>query len=269
MHAYVINLARSVERRAHITAELKKTGLDYEIVTAVDGRELDLSDPAIVDPALASKTVSMAGAAGCAMSHLNAYKKMIADGLDAALVLEDDVILPADLGSLADAVADQLAGPEVVLLSYSTPYPPFKLSREGSVNLPSARLLALPVDINQWLMSSGAYIITREACERMVKFLLPVRMHADSWQFFYREGLLDRVRCVVPLPVIKNPRLASTIGSYSLGSGVRGRLAGPFMRRKIPLLHQALSYRRQRIFHRWNRSELVEMPFIEKPSRLE
>ena len=52
MHAYVINLARSLDRRAHITAELKKTGLDYEIITAVDGRDLDLRDPTIVDPSL-------------------------------------------------------------------------------------------------------------------------------------------------------------------------------------------------------------------------
>ena len=52
MHAYVINLARSLDRRAHITAELKKTDLDYEIITAVDGRDLDLRDTTIIDPSL-------------------------------------------------------------------------------------------------------------------------------------------------------------------------------------------------------------------------
>jgi hypothetical protein len=41
------------------------------------------------------------------------------------------------------------------------------------------------------------------------------------------------------------------------------------MHRKIPLLHQALGYRRQRIYRQRSRSELVDMPFIEKPSRLE
>jgi glycosyl transferase family 25 len=268
VHAYVINLARSVDRRAHITAELKKTGVDYEITTAVDGRELDLSDPAIVVPSLATKTVSMVGAAGCALSHLNAYKKIIADGLDAALVLEDDVILPSDLGILADAVADHLTGAEVVLLSYSTPYPPCKLSREGSIRLPSSRRLALPIDINQWLMSSGAYIITREACERMIDCVLPVRVPTDDWRFFYREGALDRVRCVTPVPAPNNYKLVSTIGSYTLGSGLRARLLWPLVNHKIPVLYQALSYRRQRIQRRWSRSELVDMPFMEKPSRL-
>src|SRR5215469_4062057 len=98
MHAYVINLARSTDRRAHITAELKKTGLDYEIVTAVDGRELDLSDPALIDPSMPYIDPSLpivdtglaAGSAGAALSHLSVYRKIIADGLDKALVLEDD-----------------------------------------------------------------------------------------------------------------------------------------------------------------------------------
>jgi glycosyl transferase, family 25 len=275
VHSYVINLARSLDRRAHITAELKKAALDYEIITAVDGRDLDLGDRTIIDPSLPYIDPSLpvvdsglaAGTAGCALSHLSVYKKIIADGLDEALVLEDDVMLPADLASLSEAVAYQLAGAEVALLSYDSP-DPCMMSLEGSIHLSSSRALALPIDISQ-PRSTGAYIITREACERMFKSLLPVRVQADSWWFFYREGLLDRVRCVVPQPVLKSPKFTSMIGSYSLRNGVRGRLVGPLVRRKIPLLHQALCYRRQRILRQWGRSELVDVPFKEKPSRLE
>jgi glycosyl transferase, family 25 len=274
VHAYVINLARSRDRRAHITAELKKTGLDYEIITAIDGRDLDLRDPTIVDPSLPFLDPSLpvvdiglaAGTAGAALSHLSVCRKIIADGLDEALVLEDDVMLPADLGSLADAVADQLTGAEAALLSYDS-RGPCQMSLEGSIQLPSSRVLALPIDVRQ-PHSGGAYLITREACERMIKCMLPVRVQADAWWFFYKEGVLDRVRCVVPLPVRKNPKLTSTIGSYSLGSGVRARLVGPLVHHKIPFLYQALCYRRQRIYRQWSRAELVDIPFIEKPSRL-
>ena len=48
MRAYVINLARSPERRASITAQLTKYDVDFEIVEAVDGRELDLEDAAVI-----------------------------------------------------------------------------------------------------------------------------------------------------------------------------------------------------------------------------
>ena len=267
MRAYVINLARSRDRRAYITTEMKKAGLDYEIVTAVDGRDLDLRDPSRIDPSFLAKIVCPSGSAGAALSHLSVYEKIIESGLDKALVLEDDVILPADIASLADAVADQLAGAEVALLSIDSP-DPCKMSVQDTIGLPCARMLALPINVCQ-PRSAGAYIITREACERMVKSVLPVRVQADTWWFFYREGLLDRVRCVVPLPVLKNPMFTSTIGSYSLGDGVRARLVGPLMRSKIPLLQHVLIYRRQRIYRQWARSELVDMPFIEKPSRLE
>ena len=267
MRAYVINLARSLDRRAHITAELKKTGLDYEIITAVDGRDLDLHDSATIDPAFLTEIVCAAGSAGAALSHLSAYRKIIADGVDKALVLEDDVMVPADLASLADAVAGQLTGAEVALLSVDCP-DPCRMSREGSIPLPSGRLLALPIDVHQ-PRSGGAYIITREACERLVKCALPLRVQADTWWFFYREGILDRVRCVVPFSVAKNPKFTSTIGIYSLGDGLRARLVGPVMRLKIPVLDHFFRHRRQRIFDQWGQSEFADTPFIEKPSRLD
>jgi glycosyl transferase, family 25 len=268
MHAYVINLARSLDRRAYITAELRKIGLDYEIITAVDGNNLDLHDSTIIDPSLIARSSFPAGTAGCALSHLRAYQKIVTDGLGEALILEDDVRLPADLGTVVGAVARHLTGAEVALLNYGS-FPPdiCKISLEGSVDLPSSRLLALPIDVSK-LVNAGAYVITREACKRMNESVLPIRATADDWGFFYKEGVLDRVRCVLPLPVAKNPKFESTIGLYSLGNGVKARLVGPLVRHKIPLLHQVILYRRQRILRRWDRSEIVDMPFIEKPSRL-
>src|SRR5271156_7071472 len=112
MHAYVINLARSKDRRAHITAELQRARLDYEVITAVDGRTLDLSGSTLIDPSLASRCEFPAGTVGCALSHFHVYQKILEDGRDRALVLEDDVTLPADLNDLVDEVAGHLTGAE-------------------------------------------------------------------------------------------------------------------------------------------------------------
>ncbi|HZR51158.1 MAG TPA: glycosyltransferase family 25 protein [Streptosporangiaceae bacterium] len=266
MHAYVINLARSTDRRAHMVAELRNANLDYEFVDGIDGAELDLHDPATIDPALFDRSQWPAGMAGCALSHLRIYQKMITDGLDTALVLEDDVTLPGDLNGLADALVEHLAGAELVLLNYDSK-DSCKMSREGAVDLPGSRRLVLPIDIRQPGSSAG-YVITREAAKRMSDSVLPVRVSPDDWWFFYREGALDRVRCVTPLPVAKSARFESTIGLYGLGKGIKGRLLEPLVRRKVPVLHQAISYRRQLIYRQMTRSELVDTPFVEKPSRL-
>lgn len=268
MRAYVINLARSRDRRAHITAQLQKTGMDYEIVTAVDGRELDLDDTSLVDPAFIKLTQLPAGTCGAALSHQSVYKKIIADGLDEALVLEDDVTVPEDLANLAEAVAGELTGAELALLSYDD-WDGCQLSSEGLVHLPGGRHLALPIDISK-PRSGGAYVITREACERMVKTFPPVRVSPDDWCFFYREGIVDRVRCVTPLQVRKTAELASTIGSYRLGNSLTGRIVYALVQAKIPVLHQLMARRRQRIYRRWGQpAVIVDTPFVEKPSRLE
>jgi glycosyl transferase, family 25 len=268
VHAYVINLARSTDRRAHITAQLQRAGLEYEFISAVDGRALNLADSTLVDPSLVSRSVFPAGTTGCALSHLRTCQKILEDRRDRALVLEDDVILPDDLSDLADDVAQHLTGAEVALLEYaSCPPGPLRMSSAGSVDLGSSRILALPLDTRQ-LRNTGAYVITRQACERIVEGLLPIRAHADDWQFYYEEGFVDRIRCVLPRPVSKNPHFESTIGFYSLGNGMKARLVGPFVRLRIPFLHQAILYRRQRIMGRLDRAEVVDVPFIEKPSRL-
>ena len=266
MHAYVINLARSTDRRAHVGAALSKVGMQFEIVTGVDGRQLDLHDTATIDPGFLQFEFP-AGSAGAALSHLNVYRKIIADGRDHALVLEDDVLVPDDLGNLTDALVEHLDGAEVVLLSFHSSEP-CRMSSVGATALPSGRLLALPIDVAQ-PQSGAAYVITRAACERIVTEGIPIRVLADSWWHFYREGMVDRVRCVAPLSVDKSPKFASSIGTYALGEGVVARLAGPLVRGNIPGLHQALAYRRGRILRRWGRSEVVTAPFVERPSRLD
>ena len=266
MRVYVINLARSPERLAHITAELAKTDLPYEIVQAVDGRTLNLTDRGVADPSVISYNRLPAGAVGCALSHIRAQQKAICDGVPEALILEDDVNLPPDLGTIVDAVANYLTGAEVALLNYQTDEP-CQLSSTDAIALPSSRLLALPIDVEQ-LTSAAGYIITRSACERMTKNAPPIQANADDWQFFYKEEILDRVRCVWPQVIIKNAKLDSTIGSYSLGNSPSARLFGRLMRHRTPVLRQLVVRRRKRIFRIRNQSEVVESPFVNKPSRM-
>jgi Glycosyltransferase family 25 (LPS biosynthesis protein) len=264
LHAYVINLARSDARRAHMVAELAKAGLSYDIVTAIDDRNLNIHDTTKVHPSYLERTDWRPGRVGNGLSHLLAYQQIIADGHERALVLEDDVVLSADVANVADAVAEHLTGAEVALLTFDSETP-CELSRDGLVRLPSARALALPIDMAQPI-GAAAYVITREACERMACSILPVRAHSDDWSYWYTQGALDRIRCVTPHAVSKSPSFESTI-DYNAPSSVKARLvksiAGNF-----PLARHAISYRRRRIWQSWTQVELVDKPFIAKPSRL-
>ena len=267
MYAYVINLDRSPDRRAHMISELKKAGLDYEFVPACDGRDLDLNDPSVITPEMFAKSPFPANHAATSLSHLRCYERMIAQGRDVALVLEDDMVLPADMSELTDAVAAHLTGSEVALLSF-TSSEPMKMARESAVQLPHDRTLAFPIDL--WkICSGGAYLITREASERMAKSLVPVRACPDEWGYFYHEGLLDRVRCVLPSTVYGANQFHSMQGSYTLGDGLKSRLLWPLVKLKLPVVQQVLVYRRKRIGDRHRRHEMVDASYKEKPSRLD
>lgn len=264
----MINLARSPERRAHITAELDKAGVSYEIVAAVDGRDLDLDDPktiASIAPSMLNSSWFLPSHVAVALSHLRVYQKVLADGLDWALVLEDDVIVPADLGSLVVALAEHMDGAEIALLNYDSK-DPLKMSREELVILPSSRALALPLDVDR-VVSGAAYVITRQACERMDKCVLPVRAKCDHWGHHYREGALDRVRCVVPPAVHKSPSFVSTVG-YNSEESLKARLLGMIARYDLGFLRRIVVYRRDRILRQYARAEMVDEPFVTKPSRL-
>jgi glycosyl transferase family 25 len=257
VRAYVISLPRSRERRVFIVRELSRVGADYEIVDGVDGRQLDLSDPEVVDEGLRSARDFQPGVVGCALSHLRVYNKVLESGAASGLVLEDDVVLPDDFRAMTSDVASRLRGAEVALLNYQSAEP-CRLTTQGAVQLGPSRQVALPVTLRR-LNSTAAYIITRGACERMAKLVLPVRTPADDWAFYYQEGGFDRLYCVAPIAVQKAPEFRSTIDWYPAGS-VQGRVREFVARKKLPVLYQVLAYRRRRFQRQWSRVDFVNSP---------
>jgi glycosyl transferase family 25 len=258
MRAYVINLRRSPDRRMSMTAQLTAHGIDYELVEAVDGRGLDLTDPEVVGsiaPSFLAADWFLPTHAACAMSHLSAYRKVLEAKLPWALVLEDDVTIPADLWAIAEAVAAQLTGAEVALLNFDSDQV-CKVSRQGAAELPSGRKLVLPADVHV-PVSAAAYVITREACEHITTGALPIRAKIDDWGHVHDEGMIDRLRCVVPLAVVKNPSFGSTIGYYRDDS-IKARTLKLASRLNLRVLERAVAHRRERIWRKYTQVEYVD-----------
>lgn len=268
MKAYVINLARSPARRAHMVNQFRRTGMEYEFIAAIDGNELDLEDSATVSPVSLGRGPiqrgdwggdrSRSGVVGCALSHLKAYQKILADGADVALVLEDDVVLPADIQEITAAAAVHMVGADVVLLHYGNVNPTYssglRLSRTTAVQLTSRRILAFPAEIAD-VSGAGAYLVTSEACEFMTREILPVRVPADDWAFFFAKDALRGVRCVAPVPVEIDPKFRTTIDHivpWSLQT-FRHKAADT-----IPFVRPALTRHRQRAN--------VQVDMVDRPS---
>jgi hypothetical protein len=82
----VINLKRRPDRLARISAELQKSGLNFEIQVAVDG-QLETQEPKFLSEFLSK------GAIGCWKSHVNAMRRIVESSASFGLILEDDAVL--------------------------------------------------------------------------------------------------------------------------------------------------------------------------------
>ena len=94
---YIISLADAHARRAPLEEVFNRMGVTYEIFDAVDGRcgvPDDFSN--LIDLSRAENVLGRplsAPEAGCALSHLFLYRKILEAGFPGAIIFEDDAIL--------------------------------------------------------------------------------------------------------------------------------------------------------------------------------
>lgn len=189
MRVFAINLRHRPEKKAHILKEGVKSGLNIEIIEAVNGAQM--SDGDIHQQARDFPECGLSkGEIGCALSHLSIYQKMVDEQCPLALVLEDDVVFSSDMASVLAALEKVLDAhkPQVVLLSESHYY-----IQDRAVALTGSYQLMKIVDAYY----AFAYVINLKAAQALLKHLKPVVYEADRWGAFQQLGLTD-VYCVVP-----------------------------------------------------------------------
>jgi len=188
-----------MQRRQHISSELEKSGMAYHMCDAVNGKEL--SEKVIQETCDAGAlrkhpTWLTRGAIGCALSHLNIYRRMINEQIPYALILEDDMVLPPDFVGHLKEIVSKLQDDEVIMLYYQS-WQPLELCQAGAEKYRETHGLYYPKDISKPI-TTGAYIITLDAAKRLASGIIPIRRCADSWGEFYRDNLLNSMRCVYP-----------------------------------------------------------------------
>jgi glycosyl transferase family 25 len=202
MKAFVVSLAKSRERRESIKRQLANTSLDWEFIEAVDGYAMSTADITLsTDPEALRKAPRYLnpGQIGCSLSHISCYSRILDEGLEHALVIEDDMLL--DLSRLAEACKAavlKLEERSVVLLYYRS-HPGGKQCNFRYIDSSAVNLrLAAPISIQDIPLCTGAYIISRKACQSLQANLFPVAHGADQWDVFLRNRWIDTLYVITP-----------------------------------------------------------------------
>ena len=88
---YVINLDRSPKRLRCISSHLRSLGIEFTGIAAVDGRQIS-NETARSYPVRYFRPLTK-GELGCALSHYRCWERIIEDGVDYGVILEDDAML--------------------------------------------------------------------------------------------------------------------------------------------------------------------------------
>lgn len=193
-HAYIINLEHAEQRWEHMRSQLEALGIDYTRVEGVYGDQL-------ADPIqgyderkyqILTGKVTNKREIGCYFSHIEAMKLFLESTHSYALILEDDITLPANIDELLTAAAAYSADWDMIRLSSS---------REGR-HLPFARLngeFQLTYNLKV-LKNTGAYVVNRHAAQCCVNKMMPMCLPYDraldrEWNFGFKTA------CMIPFPV--------------------------------------------------------------------
>ena len=172
MRTFVINLDRAIDRRNRITNLCKKLKMDFEIFTAIDGRELD--ENVIKDNVYDYKNCFLTrGEIGCALSHIGVYREIINRRLPYALIIEDDAVLDS---RAIEFVREFKKRPKngICLLTGDVEYAKNKKMKLGKFKV---------FPVSKAVRATG-YIITLKTAQKMLDFLMPIRYEADMFEIF-------------------------------------------------------------------------------------
>jgi GR25 family glycosyltransferase involved in LPS biosynthesis len=90
---WIINLDKSINRMDKITSNLKSLNLKFNRFSAVDGKKLDEKQIQLNTTFLGRTLLSNRSIIGCAMSHIELWKKLLETNKKYFLILEDDVVM--------------------------------------------------------------------------------------------------------------------------------------------------------------------------------
>jgi glycosyl transferase, family 25 len=208
MKVFVINLARSADRRTRMKQSLDSLGVPFEFFAGTDGKELKKHE---IESAYdengvirnINRTLSI-NEIGCTISHRSLYKKIADEHIDKACILEDDVLLDQAFPKILEALdGKKLKNTVIKLDNYQEKNTPCSLWRRKALG--GGYRLKKPVT-TQWM--AWGYVMDKEAASNILEAWPKIEFMSDDWK---RMSKAVRIGCVQPSVVHQNASLESVI----------------------------------------------------------
>ena len=213
--AFIIHLERAAGRKAAVEALRARLPVESEILPAVDGR---LLSPEAVEAAYARARFSprypfslALTEIGAFLSHRSAWSRIVDEGLDFALVFEDDAAIdPILFSALLEFVAAERARWDYVLMPAEGLEPSGAIvARRGALSL--LRPHAPP-------LRAIGQIVSRAAAERLLQITAPFDRPIDTFlQMAWVTGITLLVATPTPIRDVSRDTGGTTVQRRRVG----------------------------------------------------
>lgn len=184
---YIINASDAKERQVFMKKQFEKWGGAnfFEAIMGQDVSPENWKKWVVPDDICSLRK----GEVGCALSHINCYKKLLASDEPYLFLFEDDIKISDRFFKSIDDICEYMdvqTEPVVILFFdiFDT-----RVHKIGTIGR----------DIGVYRALGGCgtfgYVINRKAAANLIRMNLPIFTQADAWRTFIKAGLVD-LRCL-------------------------------------------------------------------------
>lgn len=220
---FVINLKKDVDKKEHIQQLGEKYGLCFSFIDAVFGKNLSSKYlNTVYDRNKAILTMGREltlGEIGCALSHMDIYKKMIHQGIDQAVILEDDVIFDKKLLDVVNKFDRFPSDWECLLLHY---HRNSHLKRNYCLSFYGRKKIGGSFKIIRFIKpmhSTAGYMINRPGAQKLLNILSngiyqPIDHYTGDEKYINLYGILPRIVDIDPKFGLQTSLDSERVGVY-------------------------------------------------------
>jgi glycosyl transferase family 25 len=181
-------------------------GISFNFIDAVNGKDLsqDQIDD-VYDESLSIAEIGRGltlGELGCALSHLNIYKRMLDENIETAVILEDDIEITSDIHAILNAKKHYPEVWDILLLGY---YSETKTERRsinsfwGKVSLTTS---VKAVRLTETAFGTHGYMINIDGAKKLVsklcKIIKPIDHYTGTEHYLNMYAASSRVITLDP-----------------------------------------------------------------------
>lgn len=251
--ALVLNLDGSNDRLAHFAEQASQAGVEFERLSAVDGRIMSAdelsgaTDKSAIYP-LAPSDI------GCLLSHRRAWARILESDAAWGVIFEDDACLSAHTGRIIAALPSDRTLPTIIKL---------ETYGDQKVALDAKRISFAGRSLQQLrgiAIGTAGYAINRSACLLLMAQAPRFAVPSDLYLFSKRHGAFRNatVYMLNPAPVIQADRIDDKKSIFVSSYIQRGKQMQPrpgalkLLKREIyRVMEQLAAARAERIVIPW------------------